>query len=80
MPAARPVAAVFALAALVALHVWIAIVLAKNLGPATACGIVFGIDLVITIVVGLLALRSPPDPLEAEAKQVRDRALAQMKE
>ena len=74
------VAAVFALAALIALHVWVAIVLARNLGPATACAIVLGIDLVFAVVLGVLALRSPPDPLAEEAKIVRDRALAQIKE
>ena len=74
------VAGVFAMAALVALHVLIAIAIAKHLGPVTSSAIVLGGDLVIAIILGVLAMRSPPDPVEAEARRVRDRAIAQMKE
>ena len=74
------VALVFLLAFLALLHVLVVISIARTTGPASATAIVLGIDLVIAIILGVMAMRSTPDAMENEARLVRDRALEQMKE
>jgi uncharacterized membrane protein len=74
------VALLFVLAALALLHVFLVITFARTTGPASAAAIMLGIDLLIAIVLGVMAMRSAPDAMEQEARMVRDRALDQMKE
>jgi uncharacterized membrane protein len=74
------VALVFLLAFFALLHLFAIVEIARSLGPATATAIVFAVDLVIAIILGVMAMRSSPDAVEQEARQVRDRALAQMKD
>jgi protein-S-isoprenylcysteine O-methyltransferase Ste14 len=74
------VAVLFVLAFFALLHLFAILEIARSTGPATATAIVFAVDLLIAIILGVMAMRSSPDALEVEARQVRDRALAQMKD
>ena len=73
------VAAVFALAALVALHVvaWTAI--RPHLSPLVTALILLAFDVVVCAVFGIMAVRGIPDPVEAEAKALRTQAVEEMK-
>lgn len=57
-----------------ALYLWIA----DNLGYIHAALILFGAHLVIAGICLMMARSSRPDPIEMEAKQVRDRARMQI--
>ncbi len=72
------VAAVFLICALAVAHFagWLALV--KVVEPLYAALILFGIDLVIAIVLGVLARSSSPRRVEREAIQVRDQAKQQL--
>lgn len=72
------IAAVFAVAALVLLHVLSWAYASRYFGPITAAWIVLGVDVLLAAIFGLLASRSGPDPVEQEAVQVRQTALHQI--
>jgi hypothetical protein len=74
------VAAVFVVGALILLHVVIYQAMAPYLSPLARSAILFGIDLVIAIVCGLMAMSNTPDAIEVEAKLLRDQSLMAMKE
>ena len=74
------VAAIFAIALLVSLHVAGALALAGVVAAPYAALIVGGIDLVILAVFGILAARNAPDRIEAEAQEVSREARAQLAE
>lgn len=76
------VAAVFAIAVLVLLHVLAVIFLEQvaGLSPLLSVAIVLAIDLVFAVVFGLLATRRIEDPLIAEARRVRDTSLEQARQ
>ncbi|MBI0434900.1 hypothetical protein [Roseomonas sp. KE0001] len=71
------IAAVFACAALVMLHVvaWLALPLEWT--PLARAGTLLGADLVLVLVLGLLAMRDAPSRAEIEARILRDNAIAQ---
>lgn len=74
------VAALFGLAALVALEVLVWEEIRRNLGPASASAIMIGINLVIALALFGFAARSAPGRIEVEAAEVRDAALVEMRE
>ena len=74
------VAAVFLIAVLIMVHVVSYTLLALWLPPIWAAVAVLAFDLVLTIIFGVFAARGVPDRLEAEAKAIRDQALAEMRE
>ena len=75
------VAAVFAIALLVMIHVVAYMALTMALAsPLWAAVIVLAFDLVVAAIFGLLAKSSAPDRIEAEAKTVRDDALVGMRQ
>ena len=74
------VALVFAIAVLVLIHVAVWNALQPTLSPFYASLIVLGGDLVLTIIFGVLALRDSPDPVEAEAKQIRQQAVIELRQ
>ena len=73
------VAAVFALALLVGLHIIVALSLVDytRLSPVLSVAIVAAFDLVVVIIFGLLAAGEVKDPVIAEARRVRDQSLEQ---
>ncbi len=73
------VAGVFALAALAWLHILVWFALAHSLHPILRSVVLVVIDVVITLILGLLAMRSPPDPIEAEALALRRQSVAQLR-
>lgn len=79
------VAAVFAVLAIVLLHVvsFQALVIAFGPGmwtPIFASGVMFGVDLLLMIVFAILAARGGPDAVELEALEVRQQAVRQLGE
>ena len=74
------VAAVFAIAFLVMVHVVAFMALTYAVAPIWAAVIVLAFDLVMLLVFGLIALNSKPGAIEAEARELRDRALVEMRE
>ena len=74
------VAVVFVIAVLVMIHVLGYMALANLLPPTGDAAVVLAVDAVIAIVFAVLALRGAPDRVEADAKVIRDQALAEMKE
>jgi hypothetical protein len=72
------VAAIFLICALALAHFagWLALV--RVVAPVWAALIVFGVDMVLGAILGLLAMRSTPDRIEREAIQVRDQAKQQL--
>jgi len=74
------VAAVFALGALILLHVVGYTAMVPALTPLEASLVLLAIDVAIAAVLGTLAARGAPDPVEHEAKLVRDQAIAEMRE
>jgi hypothetical protein len=74
------VAAVFAVGVLILLHVVIYQALAPYLPPLARSAILLGIDLVIAIVCGVMAMSNTPDNIEIEAKLLRDQSLMAMKD
>lgn len=75
------VAAVFAIAVLVMVHVvaYFALVPAA-LTPLPGAAVVLAFDVVVAAIFGLLAKGGVPDKVEAEAKLVRDEALVGMRQ
>jgi hypothetical protein len=71
------VAAVFVVAALASLHVmvWAALRQYAGLSGLGAASVVFGIDLVCTILFGLLAAGARHDPVAREARDLRDQSI-----
>jgi hypothetical protein len=49
-------------------------------GPIWAAAIIFAVDAVLAVIIGLMATSSSPGVIEAEALQVRQRALVEMRE
>jgi hypothetical protein len=76
------VAAVFALGALILLHVlgYIALRQYAQLAPIGAAAIILGVDAAITLIFGLLASGAMKDPVAEEARMIRDQSLAQIKD
>ncbi len=74
------VAAVFAVGALILLHVVGYTALVPSLTPLEASLVLLAIDVVIAALFGVLAARGAPDAIELEAKLVRDQAIAEMRE
>ena len=74
------VAAVFAIAVLIMLHVLAFMALAALLSPILDAVAVLGFDALVMIIFVVFALRGAPDPIEAEARMIRDQALAEMRE
>ena len=74
------VALVFAIAVLVVLHVVIWSALLLVVSPLLASVILLAIDAVGLIVFGIMALRSTPDSIETEAKQIREQAVIEMRQ
>jgi hypothetical protein len=70
------VAVVFVVCALAHFAGWLALVMV--VAPVYAALIVFGVDVVIAVIFGLLAMRSSPDRIEREAILVRDQAKQQL--
>jgi uncharacterized membrane protein len=73
------VGGVFALAALAWLHVLVWFALAHSLHPILRSVVMVVIDVAITLILVLLAMRSPPDPIEAEALALRRQSVAQLR-
>ena len=69
---------IFLIAALALAHFagWLALL--RVVAPVYAALIVFGVDVVIAVILGLLAMRSSSDRIEREAIQVRDQAKQQL--
>ena len=76
------VAAIFGIAVFVTVHIMagMALVQYAHLSPFVAVLIVFGADLLVALVFALLASGSVKDPVVEEARELRDRSLAQAKE
>ena len=74
------IACVFLLCALTSAHVVGYIALRLRLAPLQAGLVVLGVDLVLAILLGLLAMRGGEDALEREARAVRDRALGELRD
>lgn len=76
------IAAAFAIALLVMLHALLYFALADfgHIRPFFAALIVFVVDLVLAAIFGVLAAGAGRDPVEAEAGQLRDRSLAELRE
>ena len=74
------VAAVFGIAVLVMLHVLAFMALAALLPPILDAAAVLAFDAVLLIVFVVFALRGAPDPIEVEARTIRDQALSEMRE
>ncbi len=73
------VAGIFALAGLAWLHMLIWFALAHSLHPILRSVVMIAIDVVVMLILALLAMRSPADPVEAEALAVRRQAVAQLR-
>jgi hypothetical protein len=74
------VAAVFAIAVLVMVHVIAFQLLSMAMQPIWAAVIVLAFDVVMLAIFGSIAASSKPDRIETEAREVRDRALVEMRE
>ncbi len=74
------VAALFLLGALILLHVVAYVALRPMLTPLQGSGVLLAADLVLAVIFGLLASRDTPDPIEIEAKNLREQALNEMKQ
>ncbi len=74
------VAAVFAIAVLIVIHVLIWNILASYITPTQASLVLLVLDAVLMAAFGFLALRSTPDPIEEEARGIRAQALFEMRQ
>ena len=74
------VAAVFAIAILVGLHVVLWNLVVGWVTPVQASLIVVAVDVLIAAIFGVLAMRNTPDPIEVEAKALRHQALIEMRQ
>jgi uncharacterized membrane-anchored protein YhcB (DUF1043 family) len=72
------IALIFLVSALAVAHLagWLALV--RVVRPVYAALIVLGVDVVLGVIFGLLAMRSTPDRIEREAILVRDQAKQQL--
>jgi hypothetical protein len=76
------VAAVFLMGVLIIAHVigYLALRQYAHFAPIISAAILLGVDLVITIIFGLLAGSSSADPVLVEARRVRDQSLDQARQ
>jgi len=74
------IAGLFLLFAFMSAHVAGYIALRLRLEPLYAALVVLGVDLVLAILLGVIASRGGEDALEREARDVRDRALGQLRD
>ena len=74
------VAAVFLVAVLVMVHAVIFAALTTVLSPLLSTVVLGVIDLLFAILFIVLAAKGAPDTLEVEARNIRDQALAEMRE
>jgi hypothetical protein len=74
------VAAVFLIGALILLHFVGFQALAPYLTPLEDTAVLLGVDVVIAVIFGVMAMRDSPDAIEVEAKQLRNQSLGAMKE
>ena len=74
------VAAVFAIAVLVMVHVVAFMILAPFIMAVWAAVVVLAFDLIMLVIFGVIALNGKPDRIEIEARELRDRALVEMRE
>ena len=74
------VAAVFAMATLMMVHVVAFEALSLVIAPIWAAVVVLAFDLVMLLIFGLVASSSKAGRIETEAREVRDRALLEMRE
>ncbi len=74
------VAAVFAIGFLILLHCVAYEALAGVVSPLVDCLILLAFDLIVAAVFGVMALRGAPGVLEIEARDLRDRSIAGMKQ
>ncbi len=74
------VAALFMVGVLILLHIVIYQALVPYLPPLGRSAILLGIDLLIAVVCGAMAMSNTPDAIEVEAKLLRDQSLMAMKE
>jgi hypothetical protein len=72
-------ATLFLAAALAMAHAAFWFHFAPAWGPVDAALVLFGIDVVIAAILGLLATRTPPDRIVEQARTVRDQALREMR-
>jgi len=70
-------AAIFAVAALIMLHIEAVAALERFYGwqPVTAYGVLLAVDACIAVFFALIAMREAPDPVAVEARRLRDEAL-----
>jgi hypothetical protein len=73
------VAAAFVVGAATMLHVYAWERLRPLWGPETTALAMAGGDALVAVVLAVLALRTPADPIAAEAALVRDKALTEMR-
>ena len=75
------VAALFAVACLVLVHVlgFEALTQFAAMAPFWAALIVFGVDVVFTVIFGILAAGVVPDPIEREALALRQRSVGELR-
>jgi hypothetical protein len=73
-------AAIFALCALGLLHAIGYIALRDRFSPIASASIVFGVDVVLAAILGLVASRGGESVTEREAREVREHALVQLRE
>lgn len=71
--------AVFATAALCVAHVVVWLALVPHVSPLGAALILLGIDVVVAVVLGLVAASDRASAVESESRQIRQRALAELK-
>ncbi len=74
------VAAVFAIAVLVMIHVVAFMLLAPLITPVWSAVVVLAFDLVMLAIFGVIAVNGKPDRIETQAREVRDLALIEMRE
>jgi hypothetical protein len=76
------IAGVFALGALIILHIigFIALEQYVHFQPISSAGIVLGVDVFITAIFGAMASSSAADPVMQEALRVRDQSLEQARQ
>lgn len=73
-------AGVFAVAAFVVLHVVLYHLMVPRLTPFQASLVLLALDLVVAGVFAYLAMRDTPDPIEEEARLIRQQAMVEMRQ
>jgi hypothetical protein len=74
------VAAIFMTGTLILLHIVAYQALTPYLSPLASSAILLGVDLLIAVICGAMAMSNTPDNIEVEAKLLRDQSLMAMKE